>query len=188
MLSIQFGHMPEAIFDTATFFRNVYLDAWLDDPLAKRMIKSVDKSEVLGERLIKSKALGLIPPTDLSGGVKTLLLIYNMPERVFNASTCGDNCAYWILEIARRQDITINLRHIMSFGRGRFSIRVLNTGEVVHSMAELVPAAIEHLRDGMEMDEELERVDLCGDPSLRLPSNVIPVALRNGSAFGGDRL
>lgn len=63
----------------------MYLDAWLDDPLAKRMIKSVDKSEVLGERLIRSKALGLIPPTDLSGGVKTLLLIYNMPDKVFNA-------------------------------------------------------------------------------------------------------
>ena len=63
------------------------------------MIKSVDKSEVLGERLVRSKALGLIPPTDLSGSVKTLLLIYNMPERVFKASTCGDNCAYWILEM-----------------------------------------------------------------------------------------
>ena len=135
------------------------------------MIKSVDKSEVLGERLIRSKALGLIPPTDLSGGVKTLLLIYNMPERVFNASTCGDNCAYWILEIARRQDVTINLRRIMNFGRGRFSIRVLNTGEVAHSMAELVPMAIDHLRDGMEVDRGLERTDLDDDPILCVPSS-----------------
>ena len=109
------------------------------------MIKSVDRSEVLGERLIRGKALGLIPPTDLSGGVKTLLLICNMPERVFKASTCGDNCAYWILEIARRRDVTINLRHIMNFGRGRFSIKVLNAGEVAHSMAELVPMAIDRL-------------------------------------------
>lgn len=45
----------------------------------------------------------------------------------------------------------------MNFGRGRFSIRVLNTGEVAHSMAELVPMAIDHLRDGMEVDRELER-------------------------------
>lgn len=176
MLSIQFGNMPEAVFDTSTFFRNVYLDAWLDDPLAKRMIKSVDKSEVLGERLIRSKALGLIPPTDLSGGVKTLLLIYNMPDKVFNASTCGDNCAHWILEIARRQDVTINLRHIMNFGRGRFSIKVLNTGEVAHSMAELAPMAIEHLRDGMEADGELERTDLSHDPTFSVPPIVRPTA------------
>ena len=188
MLSIQFGHMPEAIFDTATFFRNVYLDAWLDDPLAQRMIKSVDKSEVLGEHLIKSKALGLIPPTDLSGGVKTLLLIYNMPERVFNASACGDNCAHWILEIARRQDVAINLRHIMNFGRGRFSIKVLNTGEVAHSMAELVPMAIDHLRDGMEIDRELERTDLREGPILRVPPGTMPAIQRDDIAFGGDRL
>ena len=188
MLSIQFGNMPEAVFDTATFFRNVYLDAWLDDPLARRMIKSVDKSEVLGERLIRSKALGLIPPTDLSGGVKTLLLMYNMPVTVFNASTCGDNCAHWILEIARRQDVTINLRHIMNFGRGRFSIKVLNTGEVVHSMAELAPMAIEHLRDGMEADGELERTDLSDDPAFSVPPNVRPTTPQGGGTLGGGIL
>ena len=85
--------------------------------------------------------LGLIPPTDLSGGVKTLLLMYNMPERVFNASTCGDNCAYWILRIAVKQDITIDLHHIMDFGRGKFTIRVANVNRTVHSMKELGPLA-----------------------------------------------
>ena len=33
------------------------------------------------------------------------------PDRIFNASTCGDNCAKWILEIGRIKDVTINLRH-----------------------------------------------------------------------------
>ena len=156
MLSIWYGHMPGAIFDTATYFKNVYQDSWLDDPFAQKMIKSVDKSEVLGNRLIRSRALGLIPPTELSGGVKTLLLIHNVPELVFNASTCGDNCAYWILRMASKRDATINLRHIMNFGRGRFTVRVLNTGEIVHSMAELAPIAGEHLRDGMQDGELVE--------------------------------
>ena len=31
--------------------------------------------------------------------MKTLLLILNEPDKIFNASTCGDNCAKWILEI-----------------------------------------------------------------------------------------
>lgn len=75
------------------------------------MIKAVDKAKVLGLGAIESKALGVLPVTGLSGGAKTLLLIYNCPQKVFNASTCGDNCAPWILRIAKRSasDITINL-------------------------------------------------------------------------------
>lgn len=133
--------MSDAIYNTAVYFKNVYLDDWLTDPFAQRMIKGVDKSKVLDTHLIQSKALGLIPPTELSGGVKTLLLIYNQPEKVFNASTCGDNCAKYILMMAKKKDITINLRHIMDFGDGNFEIKILNNGQIVHNMKELVMVA-----------------------------------------------
>ena len=116
MLSIYFGDMPQAIYNTPTYFNNVYLDSWLEDALDQRMIKAVDKGVVCGPNAVETKALGLIPPTKLSGGVKTLMLIHNLPDKVFNASNCGNNCARWILEIAKKQDVTINLRHIMDFG------------------------------------------------------------------------
>ena len=141
MLNIYYGEMPDAIYNTALYFKNVYQDDWLTDPFAQRMIKGVDKSKVLDKHLIESKALGLIPPTELSGGVKTLLLIYNQPEKVFNASTCGDNCAKYILMMAKKKDITINLHHIMDFGDGSFEIKILNNGQIVHSMKELVMVA-----------------------------------------------
>ena len=83
--------MPQAIYNTPTYFNNVYLDAWLEDPLDQKMIRSVDKGEVCGPNAVNTKALGLIPPTKLSGGVKTLMLIHNLPDKVFNASNCGDN-------------------------------------------------------------------------------------------------
>ncbi|MBR3317052.1 MAG: DUF4869 domain-containing protein [Atopobiaceae bacterium] len=134
MLGVQFGEMPEAIYNTAVYFKNTYLDSWFDDEFVRRMIKSVDKSIVLGDALIQSPVLGKIAPTQLSGGVKTLILIYYKPELVFNASTCGNNCAWWILRMASKRDITINLRHLMVFGNGKFSIRVLNSGNVVHDM------------------------------------------------------
>lgn len=102
------------------------------------MILDVDKSEVLGIAIIKSSVLGNIPPVNLSGGVKTLILIKNEPEKIFNASTCGDNCSKWILKIAEGQDITINLRHLMDFGDEPFTVRILNTNQIVHSMEELV--------------------------------------------------
>ena len=36
---------------------------------------------------------------------------------------------------------TVNLRHIMDFGFGHFDIHILNTGQIVHTMRELVPVA-----------------------------------------------
>lgn len=127
-------------------FKNTYESEWLESELAKKMIQDVDDSEVLGGECIKSPVLGQIPPERLSGGVKTLLLMLNEPDRIFNASTCGDNCAKWILEIAKQKDLTINLRHMMNFGKDTdFEIKIKNGGEVVHSMKELIPIASKYL-------------------------------------------
>lgn len=68
-------------------------------------------------------------------------MIYEVPDRIFNASTCGDNCAKWILKMGEEKDITINLRHLMDFGDGDFEINILNTNQIVHNMRELVPIA-----------------------------------------------
>ena len=123
MLNIFYGDMPEAIYNTAVYFKNVYEDEWITDPLSREMIADVDKSVVLGSGIIDSPVLGKIPPLSLSGGVKTLMLIDHMPEQIFNASTCGDNCAKWLLKIGEEKDITVNLRHLMDFGEGNFAFK-----------------------------------------------------------------
>ena len=105
------------------------------------MIQDVDDSEVLSGECIKSPVLGQIPPERLSGGVKTLLLMLNEPDRIFNASTCGDNCAKWILKISRMKNLTINLRHIMDFGEEPMEAKILNTGDMVHNMQEFIGIA-----------------------------------------------
>lgn len=141
MLNIFFGNMPDAIFNTAVYFKNVYEDSWITDPVAKEMIFDIDQSIVLDSAVIDSPVMGKITPTSLSGGVKTLILMQNQRDKIFNASTCGNNCAKWILKLSETDDLTINLRHLMDFGSGRFSIRILNTGQIVYSMKELVPIA-----------------------------------------------
>lgn len=123
MLNIFYGDMPEAIYNMAVYFKNVYEDEWITDPLSREMIADVDKSVVLGSGIIDSPVLGKIPPLSLSGGVKTLMLIDHMPEQIFNASTCGDNCAKWLLKIGEEKDITVNLRHLMDFGEGNFAFK-----------------------------------------------------------------
>ena len=141
MLNIFYGDMKGAIYNTAAYFKYDYEDDWITDPFVKEMIQDVDQSLVLDSGVIDSPVLGKIPPTSLSGGVKTLILVKFEKDKVFNASTCGDNCAKWLLEIARTEDRTINLHHLMRFGMEPFEIYILNTNQIVHSMEELVPIA-----------------------------------------------
>lgn len=141
MLNIFYGDMPEAVYNTAAYFKYDYEDSWIINPFVKNMVLDVDKSIVLDSGVIDSPVLGKIPPLGLSGGVKTLILVKFNPTKVFNASTCGDNCAKWLLKIAEKENRTINLRHLMDFGREPFTIHILNTQQTVHSMEELVSIA-----------------------------------------------
>ena len=45
----------------------------------------------------------------------TLILAKFEKNKIFNASTCGDNWAKWLLKIAETEDRTINLCHLMKF-------------------------------------------------------------------------
>ena len=141
MLHIFYGPMDGVVLKPSIYFKNTYQPEWLMEPFAKAMIRDVDRSEVVGPQLIQSPVLGPIPPERLSGGVKTLILIWQVPEKVFNASNCGDNCAPWLLKMGKERDITINLRHLMEFGDAPFEIEILNTGTIVHTLRELIPIA-----------------------------------------------
>lgn len=145
MLNVYFGDMPDAIYNTALYFRNVYQDAWITDSMSREIILDVDKSTVVSANLIESPVLGPISPVMLSGGVKTLLVIKHDKKQVFNASTCGDNCAKWILQLAEKRKLVINLHHVMDFGPDDFKIKVLNSGVIAHNMSELICESIPYL-------------------------------------------
>lgn len=145
MLNVFFGDMPDAIYNTALYFRNVYQDAWITDSMSREIILDVDKSTVVSANFIESPVLGPISPVMLSGGVKTLLLIKHDKKQVFNASTCGDNCAKWILQLAEKRKLVINLHHVMDFGPDDFKIKVLNSGVIAHNMSELIRESIPYL-------------------------------------------
>lgn len=146
MLNIYLGEMDKAIYHPPVYFDNTYEDEWIIDPLTVAMIKDVDQSDVVGVHLIESPVLGPISTKELSGGVKTLILMaFDQSGNIFNASACGDNCAKWILKISETKELTINLRHIMEFGESEFEAKILNTGDIVHNMAEFVNIAGEYV-------------------------------------------
>ena len=142
MLNVYLGKMDEAVYYPPVYFDNRYEDEWIIDKRSIEIIRDVDKSDVVSAHLIESPVLGPISPKELSGGVKTILLmLFDETGRIFNASACGDNCAKWILKIAESKNLTINLRHIMEFGDEEIEMKILNTGEVVHNMLEVVNVA-----------------------------------------------
>lgn len=95
MLKIIFGDVDNAIYHPPTYFDNCYEDEWITAPLTVKMIQDIDKSEVIGPHLIQSPVLGPISVKEISGGVKTLILMaYDESGKIFNASDCGDNCTH----------------------------------------------------------------------------------------------
>lgn len=144
MLNVTFGDMFDTenyIYNTDLYFDNTFKDNWITSDLGKAIIKDVDKSDVISAHVIESPVLGAITPTELSGGVKTLLLMAFDNSKIFNASTCGNNCAKWILKLGQDKKLLINLRHVMDFGTDDFKIKVTNTGSIVHNMSEFVSAS-----------------------------------------------
>lgn len=144
MLKIIFGEVEKAVYHPPTYFDNRYEEQWITDPLAVAMIKDIDQSEVVSTHLIQSPVLGPIATKEISGGVKTLILMaFDESGRIFNASACGDNCAKWIVEIGNRKDLTINLHHVMDFRSVPvFEAVILNTGTTVHSYGEYLEEAL----------------------------------------------
>lgn len=141
MLNIIFGKIDNVIFNTSVFFKNSYEESWLLEEETQQMILDIDKSKVLGNGAIESPVMGIIPPTSLSGGVKTLILISHISDKIFNASNCGNNCASWLLKIGKEKNVTVNLRHLMNFGDGSFELNVVNKNKIVRSMDELLEIA-----------------------------------------------
>ncbi len=145
MLNIVFGNTANSIYHPPTYFDNTYQDEWILDPFSIEVIKDIDQSDVISPRAIDSPFLGSISTKELSGGVKTLILMmFDDSGKIFNASACGDNCAKWIVDISKKKDLTINLHHIMDFSKcDDFEAVILNTNEAVNNFQEYLDAALE---------------------------------------------
>lgn len=146
MLKVILGGCDNEIYNPPLYFKNQYEDEWITHELSRKMILDIDKSEVIGPHLIESPVLGPISPKELSGGVKTLMLLaFDTSGKIFNATACGDNCAKWILEIAKEKDLTISLHHSMKFGDGDFEIMIMNNNTIVHNFKEWLDVVYDYL-------------------------------------------
>ncbi len=83
-----FPNRGDIIHNTSAYVKYDYEDSWIVDPFVKEMIQDVDKSTVLDCGVIDSPVLGKIPPTGLSGGVKTIKFSTYQPVEITVRNGC----------------------------------------------------------------------------------------------------
>lgn len=137
MLYITFKESNKTLRGVSSYFDYNYLDEWFDNEMVRAMILDVDKSIVRSSNCIESPVLGQIAPTGLSGGVKTLITMLMLSDEDFEfyATSCGDNCAKWIIEISKVKDVTIVLKHVMHFEED-FQAVCLDTNKKIETLSD----------------------------------------------------
>ncbi len=145
MLHIIFGETEKVNYGPY-WFKNNYKPEWLKDDLVQKMIEDVDQSKYVDGLVIDSPVFGPIPPEKLSGGVQTLIMIYERPDLIFDATSCGQNCAKWIVEIGKQKDITINLKYIMHLEKiDGFEAFIENEQKIVNTAEDFIYTAIKYV-------------------------------------------
>lgn len=122
MLTVWFGHDWEANIKHERLFNNCFIDEWLNNELVKKMIKDIDKSEVLSPYCIESPYLGQIAPERLSGGVKGLMLMMFEDDFYTDLIIFGENCCKWLALISKMKDVKCSMSGSGLFFRGIDSI------------------------------------------------------------------
>lgn len=144
MLNIFFGYDENAVLSVDIYFNNTYDEEWFDDPFVRKIVKTVDVSEVQSRQCILSPVFGQIPPERISGGAKALIMLYKDDDFYTDLIVFGSNCEELILDIAEKKDITCALSgYDVSFktlGNKRHTtpIRCLNDGSLLMDSKEFI--------------------------------------------------
>lgn len=137
MLNIIMGRPEGEIYETARYFNALFEEEWMEHEIIKDIIKDVDESDMISNKLIQNDIWGTLSPKDLSSDTKTLILMLNFPDKIFNGSQCGGNCNKWLVKIGDMVSPTIAVHHIHKFPDDmKFNIRILNDNSVVHNDKE----------------------------------------------------
>ena len=110
---------------------------WFNDPLVKKIIKDIDNTIAVKDEYLESPVFGGMSPERLFCGCKAVILMY-VQDRPVYGTKCGDNCCKSIMEVARRKDILICLRHCLVGWGSDVEATFVETGRTVHTEGEFV--------------------------------------------------
>jgi hypothetical protein len=65
---------------------------------------------------------------------------------MFNATSCGEDCAKWLLEIGRQEDISVNLRYYMPFDDCEdFEVGIINEDKKIDNTHDYLHIAMKYV-------------------------------------------
>ena len=126
MLHVYVGNNEEAIYPGSKYFDACIDTAVITEDFSRKVIREIDKSDVVSENLIISSVIGPIPPNYLSGGVKTLMILYK-EDKMVDIDSMGENCFPYIWMLAEEKDVKLSMesyRDLYQFGKG--TVHILN--------------------------------------------------------------
>ena len=123
ILNIWLGRSKRSVWNPDSYFNNNYIADWFSDDLVREMVQDVDLTEVISYKLAYDWQGDPMNTLEISGGVKTLIMMYKIPHFLANGDSMGDNCAKWLELISKRVNCTMTLSHCMKFGAGRLDAR-----------------------------------------------------------------
>lgn len=121
MIYIQFGKINtdtsprQYLWQIDSYFDGYFEDDWMKDGWAKRVIKEIDRSDLVAPKILDSPVFGIIPYQWISGGAKLLIMMNNIQDIVYDGDNLGDNCWPLFLELGKSKDITITLSYFPRF-------------------------------------------------------------------------
>lgn len=76
---------------------------------AKRVLREIDKSELLSPQTVKSPIIDIMPIYWISNGAKNLIMMHSKLEFIYSLDFMGDNCLPLLFEICSEKDIHATL-------------------------------------------------------------------------------
>lgn len=108
----------------------------------QRVVKEIDEVSYFGSGdVFISEEYGAISARDLSSGAKALILLANCPGLIVSGDRMGDNCIPFLMELAKKKDISITLCHIMHFDwEESFEFYCIPQNKMIHDFGEFLDA------------------------------------------------
>ena len=138
MLSIYLGMDWGAVQKPDDYFDDIRDRSWFDEDIVKQIVKDIDNSDLVSQYLLVNPVFGDMSTKSISGGAKTLILLYKNADILIDLSACGENCTSWIAKISKMTDCKASISgfHINFTDDLDFDILVENDGKHISTVDE----------------------------------------------------
>ena len=95
------------IVDCRNYFNRRKQDSWFEDSFVCEIIGTIDGAEVIQGCVLRNRYGKVIPADYLSTGSKTMICIYQFPDKIFNITQMENNVLPFLMRLCEKEDRTV---------------------------------------------------------------------------------